>query len=337
MKYEMRNVVAKKLGHEEPSVALSNEKKTASKQQKEQQQEQQEKQLAAQRIAAKENFADVNDTVLREQCVGFVSLMAAGKRPSAVSRDAKTAGLNDELITRIKTAASAQIAVAAAAKAADAAASSAASSAAASAAASPSSAYLAATQKAEWDGVAADAEAKASAGPVLDAATLKKQALEQAASLRQEALLLKLAQGPGVLKYVGSNIEEGWIVTEWMARGDLERQLQLSLTSEESLFHENHPFNLGAKRAGVEDPVLYQQVRAAREIAIGIQTFHRVGIVHRDLAARNVFLDAALHWKVRRIYTHRQRDICVLVVGICMFSSDSSSPCFYVASRLIDW
>lgn len=84
-----------------------------------------------------------------------------------------------------------------------------------------------------------------------------------------------------------------------MARGDLEQELQLSLTSEKSLFHPNHPYNLGAARAGVQDPVMYQVVRAAREIAIGVQTIHSVGIVHQDLAPRNVFLDASLHWKVR--------------------------------------
>ena len=143
--------------------------------------------------------------------------------------------------------------------------------------------------------------AEQAAAATTDGSNSVHAAEEEAMSmLRREALLMKASQGPGVVKFLGANLRQDakYLVLEWMSRKDLQNELIMSLTDEQSIFHAAHPFNRALKERGVADPVFFQIVRAAREIATGISHIHAADIVHRDLAARNVLLDSRFHCKV---------------------------------------
>lgn len=115
----------------------------------------------------------------------------------------------------------------------------------------------------------------------------KKQRLDEEGDLtkwnRLELKVLQFCDHPHVLKYLGccatnDGPEEGratWIVTEYVACGDLLRLLEDSKTYLE----------------------WYWRIRIARELADAVSYLHGRNLMHRDIKSSNVLLDGS--WRVK--------------------------------------
>ncbi len=78
-----------------------------------------------------------------------------------------------------------------------------------------------------------------------------------------------------------------------MPNGSLEREYLRAKTDIRSIFHPNNAENCKLTEDNiVDDPVLLQMIRIARDTACALARIHEKGIIHLDIAARNIMLDA---------------------------------------------
>lgn len=121
--------------------------------------------------------------------------------------------------------------------------------------------------------------------------------------LLYEATMTQLATGSGVVKLIAVDVQVDppRMITEYMCRRSVEVEYQMFTkhNSEDSIFHPCHHRNvIEQNENSVEDPVLLQKVRIARDVASALARIHQLGIIHLDIAARNIFLDAAHRPKI---------------------------------------
>jgi len=109
---------------------------------------------------------------------------------------------------------------------------------------------------------------------------VKKQMMEDGGLqeyMRLELKVLQFCEHEHVLKYVGCYVESGatWIVTEYVACGDLLRLLEDAESNLE----------------------WYHRVRIARELSEAVAYLHGRNLMHRDVKSSNVLLDS--NWRVK--------------------------------------
>ena len=113
--------------------------------------------------------------------------------------------------------------------------------------------------------------------------------------LKDEAVMLLRAETVGVVKLIAIDAENDppRMVTEYLPNKTLEHEYQLALNNDlNSIFHPENPDNIyEMEHNGVENPVLFQMVRIARDVAGALSRIHQKGVIHLDIAARNILLD----------------------------------------------
>lgn len=193
IKLGMRDAVAKKLGHEEEEEAENKLEAVATG--------------AASPAAASsvppiplqpfavvpapapDSFQDVTHLFTRDQCLAYVRQIVSGQSPNVVATIARDAGVAEALVGRVLQSAAnirAQLS-------------------APGPTVSFSNAPMGFNPMPPSGMYLSAAPAPSPPTKAVDSIKLA----ERAAALRQEALLLKASQGPGVLKYIGSNLDKG--------------------------------------------------------------------------------------------------------------------------------
>lgn len=124
--------------------------------------------------------------------------------------------------------------------------------------------------------------------------TVDKRA-QLASDLVYEAIMLRKAAGGGVVQIIAYD-ETNWppmILTEFMCKYSVEHEFQLAdKDDKDSIFHLSNHRNITESDNGVANPVLFQMVRIARDVATALARMHSLGLIHLDIAARNILLDA---------------------------------------------